>query len=152
MSTTDVPSGLHGVFARMAAADNAGQVPQYACLFLVNAHASLTWTDVRVWLSGGDPAGGATVALAADTTPASLLGASSDQALTAASISAPGSQVTGLSWSTPASYAGSAVALGDIGPGKCRAFWVRRLGANSAATPAGVPEQIVLAWSGGTLA
>lgn len=108
VSTTDVPSGLHGVFARMAAADNAGQVPQYACLFLVNTHASLTWTDVRVWLSGGDPAGGATVALAADTTPASLLGASSDQALTAASI--------------------------------------------SAATPAGVPEQIVLAWSGGTLA
>ena len=152
ISTTDVPAGLHTLFAKMVGADNAGLVSQYTCLFLYNSHASLTWFDARVWLSGGDPAGGATVAMAVDSTAASAVGSSAAQALSAASISAPGSPITGLSWSAPTSYADSALKLGDIPAGSCRAFWVLRVGANSAATPAATPEQITLAWWGGTLA
>lgn len=151
ISTTDAPAGLHTLFAKMAGADNAGLVSQYACLFLYNSHASLTWFDARVWLSGGDPAGGATVAMAVDSTAASAVGSSAAQALAAASISAPGSPITILSWSAPTSYANSNLKLGDIPAGSCRAFWVRRVGANSAATPEAIPEQITIAWWGGTL-
>lgn len=147
ISTTDAPSGLHGLFTGMSADDNAGMVAQYVCLFLCNMHATLTWTGAKVWLDGGDPAGGAAVALAVDPTAASAAGSSSPQALTATSLTAPGAGVTGLSWSSPSSE-GSGISLGDIGPGQCRAFWVRRTGANSPATT----ESITLRWVGGTLA
>ena len=92
------------------------------------------------------------MAMAVDSTAASAVGSSAAQALAAASISAPGSPITGLSWSAPTSYSNSTLKLGDIPAGSCRAFWVRRVGANSAATPAATPEQITLAWWGGTLA
>lgn len=152
VSTTDAVGGLHAMFARMPQVENSSLVSQYACYFLYNSNASKTWTDARVWLTGGDPAGGAKVTLAVDSTAASPVGSVTAQALSAASISAPGSLITSMSWSAPASYATSTVKLGDIPPGYVRAFWVRRAGANSAATPEDIPEEITLTWSGGTLA
>lgn len=147
ISTTEAPAGLHGLFAQLSAEDNAGLVAQWVCIFIRNAHATLTLGDARVYLSGGDPAGGAAVAIALDTTAASPIGSSSAQALTAASLTAPGSSVTGLAYSTPTSPE-SGLVLGNLPPGQCRAIWVRRTGANQSATT----EQVTLAVRGTTLA
>lgn len=146
VSTTAVSPGLHGLFPKITGAQNvAGQV-DYRCVFVVNTHASLTLQNAAVWLSGGDPAGGANVALAVDTTAASALGSAAAQALTAASATAPGASVTGLAYSSPSSAA-AGVPLGNIGPGQCRAFWVRRTATNSAATAS---ESVTLAVTGDT--
>ena len=147
ISTTAVPTALHCLFLQMSGSDNAALVAQYACVFIHNAHASLTLYGAKAYLSGGDPAGGATVAIAADTTAASPVDSSSAQALTAASPTAPGATITGLAFSAPSS-ATSGISLGDIPPGYCKAIWVRRTGANSTAAT----EAITLAVAGGTLA
>lgn len=147
ISTTEVPATLHGLFTQMSAADNAAKTAQYSCVFVHNAHATLTLTGAVAWLNGGDPAGGAVVTIAVDSTAASLIAASADQAKTATTITAPGTDVTGLSYSAPTSAA-AGLAMGDIAPGYCKALWVCRTGNDSAA----VTESITLAVTGGTLA
>lgn len=148
ISTTEVPTSLHSLFTKMSASDNTNGVAQYACVFVHNSHATLTLTGAVVWLNGGDPAGGALVAIAVDTTASSAIGSSSAQALEAATITAPGSSVTGLTYSAPSSSA-AGLSLGDIAPGYCRAVWVRRTGNNTAAASG---EAITLSVTGGTLA
>lgn len=139
VSTTATPSGLNSMFPDLSGDDNANLAARYACHFVVNT-ASQTAQVSRVYLDGGDPPGGATVQIALDPTPASPIGSSSAQALTAASNTAPGASVTGLAWSAPSSDAAGLV-LGDLPAGYCRAIWVRVVGA---AASSAVLEQIVL--------
>lgn len=148
ISTTAVSAGLHTLFPKITGAQNAGGQVDYLCVFVHNSHASITLTDAVVWFDGGDPAGGANVAVAVDSTAASLIGASSAQALEASTTTAPGASITGLTYATPASAA-TGVSLGDIQAGKCRAVWIRRTATNSVAVAG---EQIKLAVTGGTVA
>ena len=73
--------------------------------------------------------------------------ASGTQALAAASDTAPGASITGLTYSAPTSAAGG-LSVGTLAPGQCRAVWIRRSAANS---PAMANEQIVLTLTGDTL-
>ncbi|QOT19741.1 hypothetical protein [Paenarthrobacter sp. YJN-5] len=82
-----------------------------------------------------------------DSTAISAVGSSSAQALTAASETAPGGSVTGLSYSAPTS-SGAGLSLGNIGPGQVRAVWVKRAAQNSTA----VNETVTLAVTGSTIA
>ena len=143
VSITIAPTTLNGLFPLLAAADNAaGTLKQYLCLFAVNTHASLTWRAPRLWLT--DPAGGTFVTIGIDPTPASLLGSSSAQALEVASITtAP----AGVTFSAPETYS-AGLMLGDIGPGRCKPFWVCRAAANSGGLSAEAP---LLELRGGTL-
>lgn len=149
MSTTAWTGGLHSLFAAMTASQNANSEVQYLCLFTPNLHATLTKTATRVYCDG-DPAGGATIAIALDPTAATPIGSATAQALEAASITAPGSAITGLTWVTPTTYEGG-LDVGDLPPGYCRPIWVRRSGANSAPVPA-PGESFTLRSKGGTLA
>lgn len=150
ISTTDLPSGTDLFFDRITGSENAGSVTDYRCYFVYNSHATLTLYGAVAWLQGGDPAGGANVSIAADNTSAPTggfpVGQAAAQALTATSETAPGAAVTGLSYSSPSSSA-AGVLLGDIGPGCCRAVWVRRAATNSAATT----ETVTFAATGSTL-
>ena len=149
ISTTELSgTALNNLFDDMSGSENAGETAEYRCVFVHNAHGSLTLTDAKLYLSGGDPAGGADVALAVDTTAASAIGSASAQALEATTAYAPGAPITGLSYSAP-STAGEGLDLGDIDAGDCKAFWVRRTGADTSAV---TPETATLAVSGNTAA
>ena len=149
ISTTDLSSvtGLNLLFDRISGAENAAMTADYRCVFYANTHGTLTWLSPKVWLQGGDPSGGAAVAIAVDPTPASPIDSAAAQALTAASETAPGSGVTSLTFSSPSTEA-AGIALDNIPPGYCRAVWIRRTAQNNAA----VTETVTLAYNGGTLA
>lgn len=148
ISTTALTAGLHKLFDKISGARNAASEVDYRCVFVLNNHATLTLQNATVWLQGGDPAGGALVAIAVDSTAASAKGSSTAQALTASSRTAPGSPITSLAYSAPTTAA-AGIAFGNLAPGACRAVWVRRSANNSAAVAA---ETVTLAVTGDTAA
>lgn len=146
ISTTQVSgTALHNLFDAVSGAENAASDVEYRCVFIHNSHATLTLQNAVVYVSGGDPAGGAIIAIGVDTTAISAIGSGSDQALTVANEStAP----AGVTFSLPTT-AGGGLALGNIGPGQCKAIWIRRTANNTAAVSG---ETMTLAISGDTAA
>lgn len=131
ISTSQITTAtLHELFDVVTGDESTAGDTEYRCMFVHNAHASLTWTGVVVWLPS-EVSGGAAIALSVDTTAASAIGAGTDQAKTIANEStAPSSQT----FSSPTSK-GTGLAVGDLAPGQCRAVWVRRTVAASTTTP-----------------
>lgn len=129
ISTTQITdNNLNNLFDDVTGDENAASEAEYRCLFVHNAHATLTFSNVRAYLAS-EVAGGAVVAIGVDTTAASAIGSGSAQALTVADENeAP----VGVAFSSPTTL-GAAIALGDLTPGQCRAIWVRRTAANTAA-------------------
>jgi hypothetical protein len=130
ISTTDmVDATLNNLFDDITGDENAAGTVDYRCIFIYNAHATLTLLSAIVWLSA-EVAGGANAAIAVDNVAASAIGATAAQAdQIATEITAP----TAVSaFSSPTTKA-AGLALGNIGPGQCRAIWVRRTATNSAA-------------------
>lgn len=149
VSTTQLSAtALNNAFDNITGAENAASVVDYRCVFIHNSNATLPLTGAVVWLSGGDPAGGAAVTIAVDTTASSAVGAAVAQGLTAATETAPGAGVTGLAYSAPTTSAGG-LALGDIPAGFVKAVWIKRAAANTAPVNA---ETITLAVTGDTAA
>jgi len=132
ISTTVVTAAtLHNLFDVVTGDENAANDVEYRCVFVHNAHASLTLTGAVVWLSA-EVADGAAGAIAIDDVAASVIGSATAQADEVADEStAP----TGESFSSPTTK-GTGLAIGDIPAGSCRAFWVRRTCADSAALDA----------------
>lgn len=148
LSTTVWAGGtIHDLFQLLEAEENAGLVAKYRALAIPNLHATLTLTGARAYFPNGIGTG-SDVAVAVDTTAASLVGSASAQGLEATTDTAPGSSIVGLSYSAPTTYA-TGVALGDIGPGYCRFLWVRRTGVNGPAQAS--PQSVLLRVRGGTL-
>jgi hypothetical protein len=89
----------------------------------------LTWQNVVAWLSA-EVANGAVATIAIDSIAASAIGSSSAQA---ALIATEGDAPSGVgSFSGPTSK-GAGLSLGSIAAGYCRAIWVKRSAANTAA-------------------
>lgn len=130
LSTTAAPFALNSWFDAATPARNAASEVDYRCGFVRNLDATLTSLAYRLWMQGGDPAGGPTWAIALDTTVASPIGQASAQALEVANdTTAP----AGLTWVTPTTE-GAGLSFGDIPAGYCRAFWVRRTQTNTTAS------------------
>lgn len=129
ISTTDlVDNTLNNLYDNISGDENAASTVDYRCLFIYNSHGSLTLQTPKVWLSA-EVSGGASVAIGLDTNAASAVGAAPAQALTIVNeTTAP----AGVSFSSPTDKA-SGLSLGDLDAGECRAIWVRRTAANSAA-------------------
>lgn len=132
ISTTQLSASANGLFDNVSGAENAASTVDYRCVFVHNAHATLTYIGAVVYLSS-EVAGGTSVAIAVDNIAASAIGSASAQAaLIASETTAP----TGVgSFSSPTT-AGTGLSLGDIPAGQCRAFWVRRTAANTSAVDA----------------
>jgi hypothetical protein len=129
ISTTQL-SGvpLNNLFDDITGDENAASTVDYRCIFVHNAHASLTLQAPILWLSA-EVAGGANIAVGVDTNAASALANASAQALQIANeITAP----AGVAFSSPTTKA-AGVALADLPAGQVRAIWVRRTATNSAA-------------------
>ena len=138
--------GTNDLFDDITGAENAAATTDYRCIYIHNSNSANALQNAVVYLSA-EVAGGASIAIAVDTTAASAVGAASAQALTAATETAPGGSVTGLSYSSPTT-AGAGLALGNIPAGSGRAIWIRR--SITANTPALSNDGVTIAVSGDT--
>jgi hypothetical protein len=129
ISTTQIADNtLNNLFDDVTGDENAASDVEYRCIFIHNAHDSLTLQNAVVWLQS-EVSGGASIAIAIDNIEASLIDSESDQADEIADENtAPGPGVG--SFSSPTSKS-SALSLGDIAAGQCRAIWIRRTAANT---------------------
>ena len=129
ISTTQITDAtLNNLFDDVSGDENVASDVEYRCIFVHNAHASLTWQAPVVWLSA-EVSGGANVAIAIDGVAASVIGATAAQA---DEVANEGTAPTGEAFSSPTTKA-TGLALGNLAAGYCRAIWVRRSAANSAA-------------------
>lgn len=128
MSTTAWVGGtLSDLFSPVSGPANAAHTPDYRCVFVYNTHGTLPWTGVVAWFSA--VAAGAPLSIGVDPTAASAAAATAVQAVeVAAATTAP----AGVTFSAPTTQ-GDGVALGDIGPGQCRAVWLKRVPAGGGA-------------------
>jgi hypothetical protein len=129
ISTTQITDAtLNNLFDDVSGDENAASEAEYRCYFVHNAHGSLTWQNVVVWLSA-EVGGGANAAISVDTTGITVLGSGSAQAKTVADENtAPSAQT----FSSPTTK-GTGLAIGSIPAGSVAAIWVRRTATNSAA-------------------
>jgi hypothetical protein len=134
------------LFDDITGAENAASTVDYRCVFIKNTNANNDYQNAVVYISS-EVAGGASIAIAIDNTAASAVGSASAQAdqiatettapTGAGSFSSPTTAGTGLSLGT----------LAKVGGNSCRAIWVRRTAANSAALSS---DGVTLAVSGDT--
>lgn len=126
--TQIVTDTLNNLFDDVTGDENAASEVEYRCFFLHNNHATLTLQNAVVWLSA-EVGGGAVIAISVDTTAITAVGAGTAQAKTVANENtAPAAQA----FSAPITK-GTALALGNVGPGQVIAIWIRRTAANTGA-------------------
>lgn len=134
---------VNDLFDNISGAENAASTVDYRCIFVHNSNAANTLENPVVYLSA-EVAGGASIAVAVDGTAASAIGSASTQAATIASeTTAP----TGTGGFSSPTTLGTGLALGNIPVGQCKAFWVRRTAANTAALTA---DGVTIAVAGDT--
>ncbi len=134
ISTTAWAGGvLNDLFDDVSGAENAASTVDYRCIFVHNSNAANTLENTVVYLSA-ETGGGASIAIAIDDIAASAIGAATAQAdVIANETTAPGAGVG--TFSSPTTLA-TGLSLGNIAAGSCRAFWIKRTAANTAALSA----------------
>jgi hypothetical protein len=142
-STTAFADGAT-LFDDISGAENAASTVDYRGLMVLNNNASNALQTPVAYLSA-EVAGGASIALAADSTAASAKGGASAQMLTIANeTTAPAGPLTFTSPTTAA----AGVSLGtSLAVANVKGLWVRRTAANSAALSA---DGVTLAVTGDT--
>ena len=130
ISTSVVPDNvMDALFPDITPSENEADNDDYKCVFVHNQHGSLSALNVKVYLAAV-VGGGADLSLALDNKLPSAVGASVAQAdLIASKDTAPTAVGT---FSVPLD-AGSALLVGTLQPGQCRAVWLKRLASGSAA-------------------
>lgn len=129
IATTQITDAtLNNLFPDVTGDENAASNVDYQCVFVHNNHATLTLQNPVIYISA-EVAGGASTAIGVDTTAASALASATAQALT---IANKNTAPVGVTFSSPTTKA-TGLALGNIGPGQVKAFWIRRTASNSTA-------------------
>lgn len=130
ISTTAWAGGsANDLFDNISGAENAASTVDYRCIFVHNSNASNALENAVVYLSA-ETAGGASIAIAIDNIAASAIGSASAQSAT---IATETTTPTGIGAFSSPTTIGTGLSLGNIPAGQCRAFWVRRTAANTAA-------------------
>jgi hypothetical protein len=126
-SSSTWTTGTNSLFDNVSGDENAASATDYRCVFVHNAHASLTLENAVVYMS--DVAGGTTVTIATDNIAPSAVGSASAQA---AEIATETTAPTGVgAFSGPTTKAGG-LALGSLAAGQVKAVWVKRTAGNTA--------------------
>ena len=129
ISTTPLTdASLNNLFDDVSGDENAASDVEYRCIFIHNAHATLTWQSVVAWILS-QVAGGANIDIAVDGVAASAIAAAAAQA---DEVANENTAPTGETFSAPTTKA-TGLSLGNLAAGYCRAIWVRRTSTNSAA-------------------
>ena len=125
-SNSDPAASLGGVKSSTARGTNifddvssaeavAGDI-EYRCIYIHNAHGTLTYQAPKIWIQTNTPS--------ADTTVAIGLGTSAVNG-TEQTVGDESTAPSGVSFSSPTDFAGG-IALTDIPAGQHRAIWERR--------------------------
>ncbi len=131
ISTTEVVTATaNNLFDNVTGAENAASAVEYRCIFVHNSHGSLSLESAGIYISS-QVSGGTTLAIGIDDIAASAIGSSSAQAYEAAATTTDPDAGVGA-FSSPSS-SGTALSLGTIAAGFCKAVWVRRTAANTVA-------------------
>lgn len=131
ISTTQLSgTALNNLFDDVSGAENLANTVDYRCVFVHNSNASSVDLQTAVVYLSAETAGGTSIAIAIDNITASAIGASAAQA---AEIATETTTPTGVGAFSSPTTVGTGLALGTIPAGQCRAFWVRRTAASSAA-------------------
>lgn len=129
ISTTQVSgTALNNIFDDITGQENFDSDIEYRCIFVHNAHGSLTLQNAVVYISA-QVSGGADAAIAVDSTASSAVGSASAQAL---EVTDENTAPAAISFSAPTTR-GTGLSLGNIAAGNVKAFWIRRTATNSAA-------------------
>jgi hypothetical protein len=131
------------LFDNISGAENAASTVDYRCVFVHNSNASNILENAVAYLSA-ETAGGASITIAIDNLTASAIGSASAQA---AQIATETTAPSGVGAFSAPTTAGTGLSLGNIGTGQCRAVWVKRTAANTAALS---NDGVTLAVSGDT--
>jgi hypothetical protein len=138
MSVTEWLGGtLDDLFADTTGDDNANMVARYRCVFVHNINNNTTLQNVVVWISAKS-VGGSNIAIGTDTFSESPAGQSGQQAQAVFPDSAA---PPGVVFTAPLTKP-AGIPLGNIDPGQCRAFWVRKTPVNSGAVASSCTLQI----------
>ncbi len=122
-------ASLNNLFPDITGDENAMQNVDYKCIFVHNAHPTLTLQRTVVWIVG-EVAGGANTAIALDLKGAAAVGQATAQA---AVIADKNTAPTGTTPFTSPTTKAIGLAIGDLAAGSTIAIWVRRTATNSAA-------------------
>lgn len=122
-SSTAVGTGLHNLFDIVSSAEASAGDTEYRCIYVHNAHATLTMQSSKVWISSNTPS--------ADTTVEIALGSSAING-TEQTVANENTAPTGVTFSAP-STEGASLSIGDILPGQHKAIWIKRIVSASAA-------------------
>ena len=139
-SSTEIGTGLHNLFDIVGSAEAAAGDTEYRCLYVHNAHATLTLENAVIYIQSNTPS--------TDTSAEIAVGSSAVNG-TEQTIANESTAPTGVTFSAAANL-GAALALGDIPPGEHRAVWVKRIVAEGAA--AYNDDQVTLRVQGDTAA
>jgi hypothetical protein len=117
------------LFDDITGAENAANQVDYAGIGIDNSNVNNDYVSPAVYISS-ETAGGAAVAIGADTTAQSAIGSASAQLVTIATqTTAP----AGVSFTSPTTF-GAGVTLGTITKnGYVKGLWIRRSAANTVA-------------------
>lgn len=116
-STTEVTdASLHNLFDIVGSAEASAGDTEYRCIYVHNAHGSLTLQNAKVWIS--------TDGSGADTDIAIALAGEGVNG-TAETVVDESTAPVGETFSTPTTE-GGALSIGNIPAGQHQAIWVRR--------------------------
>lgn len=130
-STQIVDATTLNLFDKITGDENLASTVDYRCMFVHNSHATLTWENVKAWISA-EVAGGASVAIGLD--PAGVVNHNAATAM-AARLANELAVPAGVTFTAPTTKT-AGLAPGNVGPGQAFAIWVRRTAANTVAVDA----------------
>ena len=123
-STEIVDATVHNLFDQVGSAEASAGDTEYRCFYVHNAHGSLTWQSVKVWIQTQTPSSDTSVEIA-------LAGEGVNG--TAETVADESTAPVGESFTTPANE-GAALSIGNIPAGQHQAIWIKRIvGASAAA-------------------
>lgn len=121
-SSADAPIGI---FDDVSSAEASAGSVEYRCIYVHNAHGTLTLLGAKLWIQANTPSASTDVAVGLGSS-----GLNGTETAVASETTAP----AGVTFSTPSAFA-SGLSLGDLPAGQHFAVWVRRtVTAGAAAT------------------
>lgn len=125
ISTTQASAPPNAFFDDVQSGEASAGDTEYRCIFVHNAHATDSALNVQVQIVSEVAGGGVTTA-ALDNIAASAIGSSSAQA---AQVADENTAPTGVG-----TFGTSALSIGTLAAGQCKAVWLKRtVGASTAA-------------------
>lgn len=115
-STQVTDASLHNLFDVVSGAESLAGDTEYRCVYVHNAHGTLSLQNARIFIQTNTPSADTTIAIAA---------AGEGVNGTAESVANENTAPVGETFTAPTDYAGG-ISIGTIPAGQHHAVWIRR--------------------------